>query len=43
MEVKNIKIIGTIFMINKNNNFLSLKLNLILIFEIKNKNNKKTG
>ena len=30
-------------MINKNNNFLSLKLSLILNFETKNKNNTKKG
>tara|TARA_B100000446_G_C10315357_1_gene256585 strand:+ start:391 stop:567 length:177 start_codon:yes stop_codon:yes gene_type:complete len=35
-EVKNIKIIGTKFMANKNNNFLSFKLNLILNLEITN-------
>ena len=34
MEVKIIKIIGTILTVNKNNNFLSFKLNLGLYFEI---------
>ena len=37
-EVKNIKIIGTKFIANKNNNFLSFKLNLILNLEITNIN-----
>ena len=37
------KMIGIIFTINKNNNFLSLNLNLILSFETINKNITKKG
>ena len=35
--------IGTKFIVNKNNNFLSLKLNLVLSFETINKNITKKG
>ena len=43
MEVNNINTIGTIFIVNKNINFLSLRLNLVLNFESKNKNIMKKG
>ena len=35
--------IGTILIVNKNNNFLSLKLNLVLNFETANKSITKKG
>ena len=42
-EVKNIKIIGTIFIIIKKINFLSLNLIFVLNFEIINENKIKKG
>ena len=44
-DVKNIKIIGTMLIVNKNNNFLSFVLILIFVFtfEITNKNIIKKG
>jgi len=43
MEVKNTKDIGIILIANKNNSLLSLKLNLVLNLEIKNKSIKKNS
>ena len=43
IEVKKIKNIGTTFVQSKNNNFLSLKLNFVLIFEIAKKHIIKKG
>ena len=42
-EVKNTKISGRIFIINKNNNFSSFKLNFVLNLEIIIKNIIKKG
>ena len=42
-EVKNIKIIGATFIVNKNNNFLSFKLNFFLNLLIINKSIIKKG
>ena len=42
-EDKKIKIIGKIFIDNKNSNFLSLKFNFNLIFFTNNQHNIKNG
>ena len=42
-EVKKIKIKGTIFIVNKNNNFLSFRLNFGLNLEIRSKHKIKKG